>query len=389
METNERRRPPSEAICLFTRSWRYSVGPLAQQLAESIARQQVKVFLVAPSPENVDLAARHPNVVQMRTPRGLAGKGSLAARVAATVRRMASGVVQVLTARLHTRRFIITTPEIPPVTLPLIAVLRLSGAQVVLVVHDPTPHADRGALIGGLERLMLKALYAVASKIVVLSKSTGKALNSDYGTPMEKISVIPEGMPTLDVPPLSGTRRLLLFGTIRANKMVVEAIQAVETARKNGLDVELVIAGAASQGEELYFASVCKIIADKAHVRAELGYVDDARIPGLFAECDALLLPYRNFESHSSVALQAAAAGRPIIATPSGGIADLFRDGISGVEINACTQEAITAAIEVFFAHPASYWAARAVEARDRLQSMYSWTAAGEKYLRLHSARAG
>ncbi|WP_428152571.1 glycosyltransferase family 4 protein [Brevundimonas sp.] len=346
-------------------------------------------FLVAPPPEAAGFVVSHPDVVQMRTPRGLGGRGSMAARVVATVRRMASGVGQVLKARLRTRRFIITAAEILPVTLPLVAVLRLSGARVVVVVHDPTPHVGRNALIGALERLMLKALYGLASEIVVLSGSTRRALCDGYRLRSETISVIPEGMPTLDAPPLNGSRRLLLFGTIRANKMVTEAVQAVELAREAGVDVQLTIAGPASQGEEAYFASVAERASGKPYIRTELGYVDDARVAGLFAECDALLLPYRNFESHSGVALLAAAGRRPVIATTSGGITDLFREGMAGVEIEDCTPQAIATAIERFFAHPASYWVTRAEAAKVGLEGRYSWAAAGERYLALRSMRAG
>lgn len=389
MEVDGGDRAADRTLCVFTRSWRYSTGPFAQKLADSIARQGVTTFLVAPPPEAAGFDASHPNVVQMRTPRGLSGQGSLAARVGVTARRMASGVGQVLKARLRTRRFIITAPEILPVTLPLVVLLRLSGGRVVLVVHDPTPHVGRHALIRVLERLMLRALYGVATELVVLSESTRRALSDQYRLSAGKISVIPEGMPELVAPPLSGSRRLLLFGTIRANKMVAEALQAVEMARKSGVDVQLTIAGSASEGEEGYFASVADSVSGKPHVRAELGYVEDTRLPGLFAECDALLLPYRNFESHSGVALLAAAGQRPVIATASGGIADLFREGIAGIEIEDCTPEAIARAIERFFDHPASYWVSRAGKAKEGLESRYSWAAAGERYLALRSMRAG
>ncbi len=389
MEGEGRDRAVHGTICVFTRSWRYATGPFAQKLADSIALQGVTTFLVAPPPETAGFIARHPNVVQRRTPRGLAGQGSLAARIVATVRRMGSGVFQVLRARLHTRRFVITAPEILPVTLPLVVLLRLSGGRVVLVVHDPTPHRRRNALIGALERLMLNVLYGLASELVVLSESTRRALSDSYRLRLKTISVIPEGMPILDAPPLSGSGRLLLFGTIRANKMVAEAVEGVEMARNTGLDVQLTIAGSASEGEEDYFAAIAESVSAKPHVRAELGYVDDARLPGLFAECDALLLPYRNFESHSAVALLAAAGRRPIIATASGGIADLFREGIAGVEIEENTPEAIARAIESFFGHPMSCWVSHAEKAKGELEGRYSWAAAGERYLALRSMRAG
>lgn len=374
-------------VCIFTRSWRYSTGHFARKLADTLARQGVTALLVAPPPETADAIPFHPDVAPIYTPRGPGGRGSLPARVAVTARRMTSWVFQVLRARLRTRRFILTAPEILLVTLPLVVLLRLSGGRVVVVVHDPTPHRRRSALIDAVERLMLKALYSLTSEMVVLSDSTRRALSAGYGLRLEAISVIPEGMPILDAPPLSGSRRLLLFGTIRANKMVAEAIQGVERARNAGLDVQLTIAGAASQGEGAYCESVAASVSGKRHVRVELGYVDDARLPGLFAECDALLLPYRNFESHSGVALLAAAGRRPIVATATGGIADLFRAGIAGVEIEDCTPEAIASAIERFFSHPTSHWVSRAEQAKGELERRYSWAAAGERYLALRSLK--
>jgi glycogen(starch) synthase len=65
----------------------------------------------------------------------------------------------------------------------------------------------------------------------------------------------------------------------------------------------------------------------------ETGFIADERVNELLAACDALLMPYTDFNSQSGVAVIAGMAGRPVIAAPAGGIADLIAAGLAAVEI--------------------------------------------------------
>src|SRR5213079_1012728 len=60
------------------------------------------------------------------------------------------------------------------------------------------------------------------------------------------------------------------------------------------------------------------------------GYVPAGRIPALFAEADALVLPYREATA-SQNALLAFSHGVPVITTTAGALADPVRDGVDGL----------------------------------------------------------
>jgi glycosyltransferase involved in cell wall biosynthesis len=60
------------------------------------------------------------------------------------------------------------------------------------------------------------------------------------------------------------------------------------------------------------------------------GYLPAGEIPALFAEADALVLPYREATA-SQNALLAFSYGVPVITTTAGALADLVRHGVDGL----------------------------------------------------------
>ena len=85
-----------------------------------------------------------------------------------------------------------------------------------------------------------------------------------------------------------------------------------------------------------------------------LGAVSDAELVRIYALCDVLVLPVLDLESDVEgfgiVALEAAAAGKPVIATRCGGIPDAVEDGESGILVEpgnyACLSEAIVSLLQ-------------------------------------------
>ena len=85
-----------------------------------------------------------------------------------------------------------------------------------------------------------------------------------------------------------------------------------------------------------------------------LGAVSDAELVRIYALCDVLVLPVLDLDSDvegfGMVALEAAAAGKPVIATRCGGIPDAVEDGESGILVEpgnyACLSEAIVSLLK-------------------------------------------
>lgn len=124
---------------------------------------------------------------------------------------------------------------------------------------------------------------------------------------------------------------LLFVGQIVPHKRVEVAIEA---ARAAGMPIRIVGAGpdlarleATFPGPEVSF----------------LGAVSDAELAELYAGCLALLVP--NIEEFGIAAVEAQAAGRPVVAVKRGGVCETVVDGVTGVLVDAEDAGSIAAAL--------------------------------------------
>jgi phosphatidylinositol alpha-1,6-mannosyltransferase len=86
------------------------------------------------------------------------------------------------------------------------------------------------------------------------------------------------------------------------------------------------------------------------HVRL-LGLISDEDVIKLYQACDLVVLPALDMkddvEGFGIVALEAAAAGKPVVATRAGGIPDAVEDGKSGVLIDSGDYTGLTEVVEL------------------------------------------
>jgi glycosyltransferase involved in cell wall biosynthesis len=269
----------------------------------------------------------------------------------------------------------------------MLALLRLSGARVLFIAHDPLPHAFRLPPRWRWIEIAAHGLcYRLSSAVVVLSDASRDRLHAAFPRLDRQVEVIDHGVFPLgqDIAP-PGDGLLLCFGTVRRNKHVAEAIAGVALARRRGADVRLLIAGEAHRDEADY-ARACQQMADEAGdgVELRLGYLDDANLPQVMAECDAFLMPYGDFHSQSGVALLAASNGWPLIATDAGGLATLIAEGMPAQRIEApVSAETVAAAVTAFRATPIEDWRRQARAYQALTLEKRSWRAIGARYLAL------
>jgi glycosyltransferase involved in cell wall biosynthesis len=74
-----------------------------------------------------------------------------------------------------------------------------------------------------------------------------------------------------------------------------------------------------------------------------LGAVDDDRLADLYARCVALVVP--NVEEFGIAAVEAQAAGRPVVAVGRGGARETVVDGVTGVLVDGEDAEALASAL--------------------------------------------
>lgn len=373
-------------ICLWTKAWRSGAAWVAQSTAQGIAEAGGRITFIAPLAEPILREPNHANLTRVLLRRELAaGQGSKLQKLRASLARIFGSVTAVLKERQTTKTFLVTIPDPLVFTLPLFAVLRMSGAQILLIVHDAVPHVWRlGPRWRAIERWSYGLSYRLATTLVALTPTVKEALVRDFGFDPSKVRVIPHGAFTLDnVPALPGYGRILQFGTIRRNKCVLEVIRAMTIVRRTDPELKLVIAGEPHAWDLGYWDECRAAIAEDPEgfeVRAE--YVSDDDLPALVAGVDAFVLAYEDFASQSGVGIIAGANARPVIATQSGGLADLLASGLCGETIaGPVTTESVAVAIATFRATTASEWRERSARGAHALREALSWQSIGKAYL--------
>jgi glycogen(starch) synthase len=376
------------SLCVYTRMWRSGGTTLfAQELVGGLLDVGADVTFIAPPGETEIDGIPRPRLTRMRPPREKMGGGSRLARAVSSFTRVLVADYYLLRARFSARVFIVTIPDPMLFFLPALLLLRLTGARVILVEHDPVPHAWRlRSHWRWFEERGLDLRYRLSDLIVVLSDASRDKMAERYPRFRGIVRVCQHGVFPMGEPrPPLGNGTLLLFGTIRRNKGILEAMAGVIAARESGMSVALLVAGDIHL-EEPGYAQECL---DLARTRPDIiemrvGHVSDDILPTVIAESDALLLPYKNFFSQSGVAILAASNARPVIASRAGGIATLLDEGMPAVCIEGeISAESITVAIREFMAVPADDWQRRALAYRDVILEQRAWPAIALNYVAL------
>ncbi|WP_336973121.1 glycosyltransferase family 4 protein [Sphingobium aromaticiconvertens] len=373
-------------LCLFTRAWRASgAGLYASELARGMAQAGVDVTFLAPRSSDPRLEQPMAQLTRLRQPHERPGAGRLR-NLGLSLARMAGGFLLLARARIGGNRlFVMTIMDPLPVALLMLLFLRISGGRIIYVVHDPIPHAwHLPSFLRRLEQAVWRLPYRLVHALVVLAEPTRLALREDVPNLSIPVAVIDLGIFATDAPaPLPGTGTLLLFGTLRSNKGVLEAIAGLRlaTARTNA-PLRLLVRGGGHRDEAAYLAEIRKAASDAgAVVDLEVGYVDEARLADLIARCDALLMPYKDFHSQSGVALLAAGHARPVIASAAGGIATLMGEGMPCSPIARPVAAAtVSDAVIAFLDTPFARWEADAFAYREAMLDRYSWGRIGRRF---------
>jgi glycosyltransferase involved in cell wall biosynthesis len=136
---------------------------------------------------------------------------------------------------------------------------------------------------------------------------------------------------------LEDTRIVLFVGTVMPRKGVTDLIEAfADVVSVAEDDVRLVLAGEYDL-DEAYKKTVESRIDDlglNRHID-RLGFVDEADLPGLYSAADVCVVPSHE-EGFGMTAIEAMAAGTPVVGTRVGGLPQIIDDGFNGylVDVN-------------------------------------------------------
>lgn len=240
------------------------------------------------------------------------GPAGLALQVACTPLRVASLARQV--GRLRPDFAICVHPG--PLDLQMAWALRRKKVPFLAIVHDADLHPGDGL---PLQMELQRALWRRAAALCALTthvaeRLVSQGLASGGSRPLIRLRHPPMPCELPAAAPRSDAVRLLSFGRLLPYKGLDLLADALRRLRPGtALEVRVVGSGPAS--------GVLDELRNLQGVSVENRWVAEDEIGGLLAWSDAVVLPYRE-ASQSGVAALAVGAGRWVIATDVGGLAE-------------------------------------------------------------------
>jgi glycosyltransferase involved in cell wall biosynthesis len=196
---------------------------------------------------------------------------------------------------------------------------------------------------------LVRTLFSRVDAVVVHSAELATLARSMVGPHTAVVTAdMPPHLP-LFTPPAPApaeyvpTNRLLFFGTVRPYK----GLDVLLRAMANVPQVSLLVAGDIWTHARALRTQIDSLgLTDRVRLRP--GYVPGPQIPELFADVDALVLPYRTGTASQNVLL-ALAMGVPVIATRAGTLGAQVHDGVDGMLAEPDDVVALTDALQRFY----------------------------------------
>jgi glycosyltransferase involved in cell wall biosynthesis len=258
----------------------------------------------------------------------------------------------------------------------------VAGRPRPVVVHTFHGHVLRGYFGAAGSRMFraIERILALASdRLVAVSPEVRDELVGLGVAPASKFEVIRLGIDLeprvrFDGDPLEVRRRLGIpteaflvgwFGRMTAVKRTDDLVRVLVALRRHGVDAALLLVGDGDDrprleqlAHELGVARSCLF----------LGYQED--VAPFYAISDAVVLTSAN-EGTPVTIIEALAAGRPVVVTAVGGVADVVEDGVTGYLVGAGDADAMADRLARLAADP-SLAAALGAEGRRRVTERYA-----------------
>lgn len=211
-----------------------------------------------------------------------------------------------------------------------------------------TSDTTKARLVRWIANPLLGWLLKRPDTTVLVQNPDDRSVAIKLGVPLERIALIPgSGIDVDSMTPLSepaGPFTIGFVGRLLDDKGVRTLVHAHEILAKRGLAVRTLLAGAPDPSNP---ASIPDHVLDlwRNHQNlVMLGHVDDVRT--VWAQAHVGVLPSRR-EGLPKSLLEAAACGRPLIATDVPGCREIARHGVNALLVPPDDAEALANAIEI------------------------------------------
>ncbi|WP_126661898.1 glycosyltransferase family 4 protein [Haloterrigena salifodinae] len=218
------------------------------------------------------------------------------------------------------------------------AALGVSNKRFIVTTHyhGASASSPRNVLLS-LYRPLGRRAIRQADEIVAVSEWEHNQLQEDFGV---NATVIPNGLNVERFAEAEPEERpqpyLLCVGRLEEYKGIQHVIQALSELP----EYDLLVAGSGPYREELEQIAHEEGVADRVDF---LGFVDDERLPGLYAGAD-VYVTLSTFEAYGMTVAEALAAGTPCVVREASALLDWMSE--SGVEgVSSTSPEVVASAL--------------------------------------------
>ena len=259
---------------------------------------------------------------------------------------------------------------------PAIALAEFFDVPMVSTIHATEAGRHSGWVSGAISRQVHASeswLALESDSLIACSTSMADEIAELFGPGLAEITIIPNGIDSTRWPfatrkPHTGPAELLYFGRLEYEKGIHELITALPRIRRTHPGTTLTIAGDGTQQDWLVeLARKHKVL---KCVRFA-GRAEHEQLLALLHRVDLAVLP-SHYEPFGIVALEAAAAGTPLVTSDVGGLGEAVIDGRTGLSFPPRDVAALADAVRAVLDDPAAAQC-RAEAARERLTSDFDW----------------
>jgi glycosyltransferase involved in cell wall biosynthesis len=247
------------------------------------------------------------------------------------------------------------------------------GPRWVFTVHNVLPHETNSSSFA-----LYREIYSQMDGLIFHTRFSREEFDRIFPNFHAHHAIIPVGeygflgAATNHMISTPHNRTVLFFGNIRPYKGLATLLHAFALVKKSLPDARLRIVGQALEPFEPY-AELIHTLQLETNVDLRIEYVPDEEIPEIFASAAVAALPYTHIDQ-SAVLLLALALRKAVVASRIGGIAEVIRDGETGLMAPPNDPPALARAILDFLENP-DYASKCGQAARDDVMQRFSWDA--------------
>jgi glycogen synthase len=272
---------------------------------------------------------------------------------------------------------------------PAIALSEFYDVPMVSTIHATEAGRHSGWVSGSLSRQVHAVeswLVRESDSLITCSASMSEEITELFGPGLAETTVIRNGIDAARWPfarrrARTGPPELLFVGRLEYEKGVHDAIAALPRIRRAHPGATLTIAGEGTQQDWLVEqARKHRVLKATRFV----GRLDHDELLAVLHRADAAVLP-SHYEPFGLVALEAAAAGTPLVTSNIGGLGEAVIDGETGMSCPPRDVTRLAKAVITVLNDPAASQR-RAKAARQRLTSDFDWQTVADETAQVYLA---